>query len=117
MFVTGFSSATCYSTDSSYNKQNLLLCEVITSNNTIIVRNLCQVQTCGSGSWVYFRMYEDFIQNYYYVVTPLNSTTDSMLVRTTTSDGYFYIDQTNTGLFITPDLQPATHSLFTPSTW
>ena len=51
-------------------------------------------------------MYEDFIQNYHYVVNPLNGTTDSMLVRTTTREGYYFIDETSTGVFITPTLVP-----------
>jgi len=39
-------------------------------------------------------MYDDFILNYNYVVDPLNGTTNSMLVRTTTKEGYYFIDQT-----------------------
>ena len=49
-------------------------------------------------------MYEDFIVNYNYVVSPLNATRDSLLVKTTTKEGYYYIDETKTNVFIKPDL-------------
>jgi hypothetical protein len=58
-------------------------------------------------------MYDDFIMNYHYVVDPLNSTRDSMLVRTTTREGYYYIDETSTDVFILPPLQPT--NLIMPS--
>lgn len=51
-------------------------------------------------------MFDDFILNYNYVVNPLNVTRDSMLVRTTTKEGYYYIDESNTNIFITPALVP-----------
>lgn len=40
------------------------------------------------------------------MVNPLNSTRDSMLVKTTTKEGYYFIDETKTGVFIKPDLVP-----------
>ena len=51
-------------------------------------------------------MYDDFILNYNYVVDPLNGTTNSMLVKTTTKEGYYFIDQTAKDVFITPPLVP-----------
>ncbi|CDW89223.1 UNKNOWN [Stylonychia lemnae] len=106
MISPSTSTATCYSTDSKGVNQNLLLCEIITSNRTIIVRNYCQVSACKAKSKVYFKMYDDFIQNFNYVIDPLNGTTDSMLVRTTTKEGYYFIDQTSKDVFIKPDLVP-----------
>lgn len=114
MLVSGSSTATCYSVDSAGNSLNLLLCEVITSNRTIIVRNYCQVADCGASDRVRFKMFDDFIMNYHYVVSPLNDTRDSMLVRTTTREGYYYIDETSTGVFITPALEPTSFIMPSP---
>lgn len=49
-------------------------------------------------------MFEDFIENYNFVVNPLNTTRDSLSITTTTKEGYYYIDTANTSVFITPDL-------------
>ena len=59
-------------------------------------------------------MFEDFIMNYYFVVTPLNSTFDSMLIRTTTREGYYFIDETAVDLFITPALVPSSFIMPSP---
>lgn len=39
-------------------------------------------------------------------MNPLDANRDSMLVRTTTKEGYYYIDETSKGVYIKPDLQP-----------
>ena len=48
-------------------------------------------------------MYNDFINNYKYVVSPLKLVTDSLIVRSATSDGY-QIDEAVDDVFITPDM-------------
>jgi hypothetical protein len=62
---------------------------------------------------VTFRMYNDFVNNWGYVVDPLNNTADSLIVKTTTSNGEYYIDAASSGVFITPDLIP--NNLILPS--
>lgn len=85
----------------------MLLCQLVTSNRTIIIRNYCQVSSCTSGRSVYFKMYDDFVVNYAYVVDPLLSTRDSLLVKSTTAEGYYYLDETKKNVFVKPDLVPA----------
>lgn len=114
MLIPNVTSTTCYSVDAAGANLNMLLCELFTANRTIKVRNYCQVATCTASSTVRFKMYEDFIMNYYYVVDPLNSTFDSMLVRTTTREGYYFIDETATDLFIKPDLVPSSFIMPSP---
>ena len=57
-------------------------------------------------------MYNDFINNYKYVVSPLKVVTDSLIVRSATNDGY-QIDEAADSVFITPSMQP--NNLIMPS--
>jgi len=50
------------------------------------------VQDCLEKATVRFRIFDDLVQNYYYVVTPLNSTRDSLKIWSTTADGYYFVD-------------------------
>lgn len=59
-------------------------------------------------------MYDDFVENYNYVVSPLNSTRDSLTITTTTAEGYYFMDTYNTSLFIKPDLRAANLTLQSP---
>jgi hypothetical protein len=104
MFNPVTSSATCYSTDSTGASKNLLLCDINVTNGTITVRNYCQVSSCAFKAKVYFKLFEDFIQNYHYVVSPLNETRDSVFVRSTTKEEYYYVDESPA--YIKPDLVP-----------
>jgi hypothetical protein len=58
-------------------------------------------------------MYNDFINNWGQVIDPLNKITDSLIVRTTTSDGGYYIDEMAQGVMVTPALIP--NNLILPS--
>lgn len=58
-------------------------------------------------------MYDDFINNFGYIVDPLDSVTDSLIIRTTTSDGLYYVDEAASSVFITPSLMP--NNLIMPS--
>lgn len=59
-------------------------------------------------------MYEDFVQNYYYVVDPLHATKDSIRINTTTKEGYYFLDTANTSVFATPTLQPTNFIMPSP---
>ena len=75
------------------------------------MRNLCQVTSCAASASVYFKMYDDFILNYNYVVNPLNSSIDYIMLKSTTKEGYYYVDQDY--IVATPALQPT--ALIMPS--
>lgn len=49
-------------------------------------------------------MYDDFIINYNYVVSPLDDNRDTLTINTTTKDQYYYYDTANVGVYITPAL-------------
>ena len=104
MLKTAASSFSCYSTDEYASIKNILLCEIVARTRTIIVRNYCQVASCEKRDYVRFKMYDDFVQNYYYVVNPLHPTNDSFRINTTTKEGYYYLDTANTSVFATPAL-------------
>lgn len=60
-----------------------------------------------------FKVFDDFMMNYHYVVYPFNATNDSLSVWSTTADGLYLIDGTTTGIEVTPELQP--NNLIMPS--
>jgi hypothetical protein len=98
------STATCYTSDYQGNIKSIILCTVIASNRTVIIRNYCQVADCSAGAVVRFLMLDDFMMNYFYIKDPMDSYNDSIGIRSTTSEGYYYIDETRTNVFATPTL-------------
>jgi len=49
---------------------------------------------------------DTFVQNYNYIVSPLNETKDSIVITTTTKEGIYYMDTANSGVFVSPEMQP-----------
>lgn len=49
---------------------------------------------------------ETFVQNYQFAVSPMQVKKDSVVITTTTKEGVYYFDTVDSGLFVTPELQP-----------
>ena len=61
-----------------------------------------------------FKAFDDFMQNYHAVVTPLNVVNDSMKIWSTTANGLYFVDGTTTNIIITPTLTPNTLIMLSP---
>jgi hypothetical protein len=59
-------------------------------------------------------MFDDFVMNYYYIKDSYDSSSDSIGIRSTTKEGYYYIDETKTNIFATPTLQPTSLNMPSP---
>lgn len=92
----------------------MLLCEVNKTTKSILVRNYCQVASCGKRDIVRIRLMETFVQNFAYIVSPLNPTKDSLNITTTTREGIYYLDTANSNVFIDPELVPNNLILASP---
>lgn len=89
---TADAALSCYQTDQTGKQLNMLLCEVNKTAKSILVRNYCQVTSCGKRDIVRIQLMETFVQNYAAIVNPLVSARDSIVITTTTREGVYYLD-------------------------
>lgn len=95
----------CYSTDSSGALLNLILCEVNATAGTVLVRNLCQVSSCGQKAVLRFLVMDSVVENYAYIVSPLVLVRDGLNITTTTSNPFYFYDSSS--VLVTPEMIPA----------
>lgn len=82
----------------------MLLCEVNKTAKSILVRNYCQVASCGKRDIVRIQLMETFVQNYASIVNPLVSGKDGIVITTTTREGVYYVDTKE--VFALPEMIP-----------
>lgn len=85
----------------------MLLCEINHISRSILVRNYCQVSSCGARDIVRVLLLETTVQNYNYIVAPLDPMRDSLQVYTTTREQKYFYDAATSGVFVRPELEPS----------